>query len=177
MVNNNKPGQKKFDLLLENISKSTSRVTGSSIGFSVALLIIILWACTGPIFNFSDTWQLVINTGTTIITFLMVFLIQRTQNKDSEAIQLKLNELIIALKGASNRMAAIENIPETELRELKDKYDEISKKVENEDDVTKSHTVEETMGKSESITKKTEKNKSPDKTKKSEKSKEKNNEK
>ena len=78
---------------------------GSHWAFFVALLVVVAWGLTGPMFGFSDTWQLVINTGTTIITFLMVFLIQRTQNKDSLAIHLKLNEMVAALKGASNRMS------------------------------------------------------------------------
>src|ERR1700722_5189929 len=86
--------------------------SGSSSAFGLAVLIILAWLISGPIFHFSDTWQLVINTGTTIITFLMVFLIQRAQNKDSQAIQLKLNELVAAMKGASNRMINVKGLTE-----------------------------------------------------------------
>ena len=91
---------------------------GSSTAFILAVAIVLVWGFTGPVFQFSETWQLVINTGTTIITFLMVFLIQKTQNKDSKAIHLKLNELIAAIEGASNRMVDIEDITETELDQL-----------------------------------------------------------
>ena len=97
-------------------------VVGSWQVFVLALLLIAGWAMSGPIFGFSDTWQLVINTGTTIITFLMVFLIQRTQNKDSMAVQLKLNELIAAVQGASNRAMAIDDLSEKELKRLHDRY-------------------------------------------------------
>ena len=89
---------------MERLATAVARWTGSTSAFSLALAIILVWALTGPLFQFSDTWQLVINTGTTIVTFLMVFLIQRTQNKDSLAIHLKLNELVAALEGASNRL-------------------------------------------------------------------------
>jgi low affinity Fe/Cu permease len=85
-----------------------AEITGSSIAFALALLTIIVWAITGPIFHFSDTWQLVINTGTTIITFLMIFLVQHTQNKDTKAIQAKLDELILVHKEASNELIGIE---------------------------------------------------------------------
>src|SRR5688572_6342038 len=97
------------------ISNNITQWTGSSMAFGIAAALILLWIITGPIFNFSDTWQLVINTGTTIITFLMVFLIQKAQNKDSKAIQLKLNELIAASRHASNRMVDIEDLDEAEL--------------------------------------------------------------
>ena len=88
--------------ILEKFSQKATQATGTSTAFILALLTIVVWAATGPLFNFSDTWQLVINTGTTIVTFLMVFLIQRTQNKDSLAIHLKLNEIVAALEGASD---------------------------------------------------------------------------
>ena len=87
--------------MLERFSRRVTEATGSSSAFMVALLIIIIWIVTGPLFHFSDTWQLVINTGTTIVTFLMVFLIQRSQNKDALAIHLKLNEIVAALEGAA----------------------------------------------------------------------------
>ena len=95
---------------------------GHPLAFGAAVLLIIVWIVTGPIFRFSDTWQLVINTGTTIITFLMVFLIQNTQNRDSEAVQVKLDELIRAIKGADNSMLNIENLTERELQDLQDHY-------------------------------------------------------
>ena len=89
---------------LEKLSQSATRWSGGSAAFAVAFGVVLLWLVTGPLFHFSDTWQLVINTGTTIVTFLMVFLIQRAQNKESRAMQLKLNELVAALQGASNRL-------------------------------------------------------------------------
>src|SRR4030095_15017285 len=96
-------------------AKWTAHATGRPITFGLAALVIIVWAVTGPIFQFSDTWQLVINTGTTIVTFLMVFLIQRTQNKDALAIHLKLNEIVAALDGASNRLIDVEDLTEAEI--------------------------------------------------------------
>ena len=98
------------------------RWTGSTIAFVLACLVVVVWVATGPLFDFSNTWQLVINTGTTIVTFLMVFLIQRAQNKDSLAIQLKLNELVAAMAGASNRLIDCEDLTEEELRTLHRHY-------------------------------------------------------
>ena len=94
---------------------TTARWAGTSFVFVTAVLIVVIWAAVGPLFNYSDTWQLVINTGTTIVTFLMVFLIQNTQNRDTQALQVKLSELILALEAANNRMAAIENASPEEL--------------------------------------------------------------
>ena len=94
---------------------SIAHWAGTSIAFGAAVLIVAIWAITGPLFNYSDTWQLVINTGTTIVTFLMVFLIQNTQNRDAQALQVKLSELILALEAANNRIAAIENASPEEL--------------------------------------------------------------
>ncbi|MEI7805849.1 MAG: low affinity iron permease family protein [Hyphomicrobiales bacterium] len=96
----------------------TAQVTGHPSAFIVAVLVVVVWAITGPIFNYSDTWQLVINTGTTIVTFLMVFLIQNTQNRDTMALQLKLTELVLAADGARNRFASIEDLSDEELEEL-----------------------------------------------------------
>jgi low affinity Fe/Cu permease len=104
---------------------SASGWLGSKLAFAGAIGVIIVWAVTGPFFHFSDTWQLVINTGTTIITFLMVFLIQNTQNRDARAINLKLNELIRALEGARDQMIDIENLSDLELEELHAKYERI----------------------------------------------------
>ena len=96
--------------LFESFANKATVFTGSSAAFIIATLIVIIWAVTGPVFNYSETWQLVINTGTTIITFLMVFLIQKAQNKDSKAIQIKLNELIASNEKASNRIVDIEDL-------------------------------------------------------------------
>ena len=96
--------------------------SGSTAAFLLAVLVILAWLVTGPVFGFSDTWQLVINTGTTIVTFLMVFLIQRAQNKDSQALHLKLNELVAATKGASNRLINVEGLTEEELKVLHEHY-------------------------------------------------------
>src|SRR5205823_845995 len=111
--------------------------------FALALAIIVVWAAIGPAFHYSDTWQLAINTGTTIITFLMVFLIQRSQNKDSLAIQLKLNELVAAMHGASNRLIDVEALTEKDLDALHRFYGELSKLARGEIDITESHSVEE----------------------------------
>jgi low affinity Fe/Cu permease len=103
-------------------ARETAHFAGSPITFLGAVLLIIVWAITGPMFGFSDTWQLVINTGTTIITFLMVFLIQNTQNRDSMAVQIKLAELIVAMKGAENRLADAEELSDEELENLHEQY-------------------------------------------------------
>lgn len=100
------------------LSHATAHATGTPAACLIAAFIVLVWAATGPLFDFSDTWQLVINTGTTIVTFLMVFLIQNTQNRDTLALQLKLSELIIAMKGAKNSLATIEDLTEEELEEL-----------------------------------------------------------
>ena len=107
-------------------AKATARASGHPVTFGLAVLVILLWAITGPIFQFSDTWQLVINTGTTIITFLMVFLIQNTQNRDSVAMQIKLDELLRALKGAQTAMADLEDLTEAELDAFKAHYAELA---------------------------------------------------
>jgi low affinity Fe/Cu permease len=109
----------------------------------IAFLIIVIWAITGPIFNFSDTWQLVINTGTTIITFLMVFIIQQSQNKDTMAVQLKLNELIACNERASNRLIVVEDLNEEELEVLKSFYIKLSELAEKEKDLHHSHSIDE----------------------------------
>src|SRR5947199_2106371 len=103
-------------------AKWASSKLGHPLAFGIAVLIIVVWAASGPLFHFSDTWQLVINTGTTIITFLMVFLIQNTQNRDSEAVQVKLNELISSIKGADNSMLDTENLTESDLQDLLKNY-------------------------------------------------------
>jgi low affinity Fe/Cu permease len=103
-------------------AKATARASGHPGTFALAVLVIVVWAATGPIFHFSDTWQLVINTGTTIVTFLMVFLIQNTQNRDSVAMQIKLDELLRAMKGAQTAMADLEDLTEEELDAFKAHY-------------------------------------------------------
>jgi low affinity Fe/Cu permease len=122
---------------------SVTRWTGTTMAFTMAVASIVIWALLGPVFNYSNTWQLVINTGTTIITFLMVFLIQRTQNKDSLALHLKLNELVAAMRGASNRLIDIESLSEGELVALHRHYAELAKLAAAETNLTKSHSVEE----------------------------------
>ena len=111
-----------------HFAKWAARATGRPGAFIGAALIIVLWALTGPIFDFSDTWQLVINTGTTIITFLMVFLIQNTQNRDTEAMQIKLDELIRAVESAQNTMLDLEELDEDELDRIRADYEELAKK-------------------------------------------------
>jgi low affinity Fe/Cu permease len=114
--------------------------------FMLAVTTIVVWLATGPVFGFSDTWQLVINTGTTIVTFLMVFLIQRAQNKDAQAIHLKLNELVAAMQGASNRLINAENLTEEELRTLHTHYCTLVELAQKDQTVTDSHSVEEAEG-------------------------------
>jgi low affinity Fe/Cu permease len=109
----------------------------------IALGIILVWSLTGPLFGFSDTWQLVINTGTTIVTFLMVFLIQRAQNKDALAIHLKLNEIVAALEGASNRLIDVEDLTEKEIATLHKYYQELSRMAKKDLSLTESHSIEE----------------------------------
>jgi low affinity Fe/Cu permease len=110
--------------LFSRMANATSHFAGKPQAFSAAALIVVVWAVTGPLFGYSDTWQLVINTSTTIVTFLMVFLIQHTQNRDTLALQLKLAEVIIALRGAENRIATIEDMEEDELERLHEDYRE-----------------------------------------------------
>ena len=113
-------------------AKTAARLSGRPLTFIIALLVIVAWAATGPIFGFSDTWQLIINTSTTIITFLMVFLIQNTQNRDSEAIQIKLDELIRATKGAHTVLLDLEELDDKHLATIKQCYEEIAKKSRQE---------------------------------------------
>ncbi len=132
-----------FSRRLEDLSAVVTRWTGSSSAFGLALGIILVWVALGPVFGYSDTWQLVINTGTTVVTFLMVFLIQRSQNKDALAIHLKLNELVAAMKGASNRLIDVEAMSEDDLRVLSRFYAELAELARREGDVSESHSVEE----------------------------------
>jgi low affinity Fe/Cu permease len=113
-------------------AKWTARATGRPGTFILAVAVIIIWAITGPLFGFSDTWQLIINTGTTIVTFLMVFLIQSTQNRDSEAMQVKLDELIHVMKGAQNALLDLEELEEEELDRIRAGYQEIAEQARGE---------------------------------------------
>lgn len=129
--------------IFERTAQNATYFSGTTTAFIIAASVIVTWLLTGPIFKFSDTWQLVINTGTTIITFLMVFLIQRTQNKDSRAIHLKLNELIASLKGPSNRLVDIENLSENELATLQTFYHHLALLAKEEKDLSLSHSIDE----------------------------------
>ncbi|WP_109695618.1 low affinity iron permease family protein [Chitinophaga deserti] len=129
----------------ERFAGKAVSATGSPWAFVIAFLVILVWAITGPLFGFSDTWQLVINTGTTIITFLMVFIIQKTQNKDSKSIQLKLNELIACTKTASNRLIDIEELSEQELNTLHTFYTKLAEDTKIHLDIRKSHSIEEAI--------------------------------
>ena len=129
--------------MLERLSQKATQVTGTSTAFIIALLVIVVWGLTGPLFSFSDTWQLVINTGTTVITFLMVFLIQRSQNKDALAIHLKLNEIVAALEGASNRLIDVEDLTEQEIQTLHKHFQELVRMAKDDFSLTKSHSIEE----------------------------------
>ena len=132
-----------FGRKCERLSGRVTKWTGSTSAFIMAVGIIVLWGLLGPVFDFSNTWQLVVNTGTTIVTFLMVFLIQRSQNKDALAIQLKLNELVAVMQGASNRLIDVESLTESEMRTLHRYYHELAKLARTEIDISKTHSVEE----------------------------------
>lgn len=114
------------------MARAVSRKAGHPLTFSIAILIIVIWAISGSMFDFSDTWQLVINTGTTIITFLMVFLIQNTQNRDSEAVQIKLDELIRVTEGAHNALLDLEELSDADLIRMQKRYEELAEKARQE---------------------------------------------
>lgn len=137
--NNKAAQQKKFDKL----ASSVTRATGSSYAVIVAAVFVLIWAVSGPLFRFSDTWQLIINTVTSIVTFLMVFIIQQSQNKDTMALQLKLNELIAASSKASNRLIDVEDLSDDELRQLKKFYCDLGELAEKDNTLFASHSVEE----------------------------------
>ena len=132
-----------FGHAAERFSSAVARWAGGTSAFVLACAVVGIWLLSGPFFHFSDTWQLVINTGTTVITFLMVFLIQRSQNKEAIATQLKLNELVAAMKGASNRLIDVEELSEDELRVLQKHYARLVAMAKKDSDVTTSHSVEE----------------------------------
>jgi low affinity Fe/Cu permease len=128
--------------MFERFSNWATMATGSSAAFIIAISVIVVWLISGPVFKYSDTWQLIINTGTTIVTFLMVFLIQKSQNKDSKAIHLKLNEILASHEGSSNRMVDIEDLTEAELDQLHKFYVRLSDLAEKEDDLTCTHSID-----------------------------------
>lgn len=128
--------------IFEKFAQKATEWTGSVAAFTIAVLVILAWGISGPVFKFSETWQLVINTGTTIITFLMVFIIQKSQNKDSKATQLKLNELLAANRRANNQMVNIEGFTEEELDTLHKFYERLAQKAEKEADIHESHSID-----------------------------------
>jgi len=129
--------------LLERFARRITVWSGNSRAFIIALSVVVIWAITGPVFGFSDSWQLVINTGTTIVTFLMVFLIQRTQNKDSLALHMKLNEIVAAIQGASNRLIDVEDLTEEEVETLHKHYWKLARMAKRDRDIKQSHSIEE----------------------------------
>ena len=135
---------KRADLnFFEKASYKVAKASGSNVAIVCAFLVVIIWAISGPLAHYSEQWQLVINTGTTIVTFLMVFLIQKSQNKDALAIQLKLNELVAANELASNRMVDVENITEDELKIIQKYYSKLSLFAQNEESLQQSHSIDE----------------------------------
>lgn len=142
--NNSKHDSNKQKIgFFERLAANVTKATGSTAAILIAFGVVLLWAACGPIFHYSENWQLVINTGTTIVTFLMVFLIQKSQNKDSIAIHLKLNELVAAHEIASNRMVDVENISEEELKVLQKYYKHLSITSKKEESLQQSHSIEE----------------------------------
>jgi low affinity Fe/Cu permease len=140
-----KQSKNKFSVFFEKFSAKVTKATGSSMAFVIACFVIIAWGITGPLFHYSDTWQLVINTGTTIITFLMVFVIQQSQNKDTVALQLKLNELIASNATASNRLVDVEDLTSEELETLKKFYIKLAALAKNEHDIHATHSIDEAI--------------------------------
>ncbi len=122
----------KLSAMFKRFASAASRATGRPLTFVLAALIVVVWGVSGPMFGFSDTWQLVINTGTTIITFLMVFLIQSTQNRDSEAMHVKMDEVIRAVKGAHNGLLDLEELDDEELHKIRERYQKLAKKARAE---------------------------------------------
>ena len=137
---------------LEKFARAMTEWSGSSSAFALAVGVVGVWALLGPLFAYSDSWQLVINTGTTIVTFLMVFLIQRAQNKESRAMELKLNELIAAVHGASNRLIDVETLSEQEIETLHRHYGALVQMSRKDAELTASHSIEEAYGRHEAKT-------------------------
>lgn len=132
-----------FSKFFDRLANHVTSISGKPLTFVIALLVIIVWALTGPVFHFSDTWQLVVNTGTTVITFLMVFIIQQTQNKDTIAVHLKLNELIACNENASNRLIDIEDLTEEELQIVKKFYVRLANLALKANDLHSSHSLDD----------------------------------
>ena len=128
----------------EHLAAKVTKATGSTPAILIAFGAVITWAMLGPVFHYSENWQLVINTGTTIITFLMVFLIQKSQNKESIAVQLKLNELVAAHEFASNRLVDVENMSEEELKVIQKYYSKLKIDTKNENSLQQPHSIDET---------------------------------
>lgn len=147
--------------LFEKFAEKVTKATGSTPVFLGAFLIVVVWAICGPIFDYSETWQLVINTGTTIITFLMVFLIQKSQNKDSLAIQIKLNELVASHELASNRIVDVEDISEEEMEVLEKYYQKLAALAQKTRSLKESHSIGEAQARHEMKVAEREKAKSP----------------
>ncbi|MEJ8852478.1 low affinity iron permease family protein [Variovorax rhizosphaerae] len=146
MPNTSSAAYAEHSRLLSAFDRFASRITrwaGSPTAFCLALLAVFVWALTGPAFGYSENWQLVINTGTTIVTFLMVFLIQQSQNKDSVALHLKLNELLASSRGASNRMIGIEDLDEQDLREVAEFYVRLAQRAKNAGPRKETHSIDE----------------------------------
>ena len=128
---------------VERLANHVTAATGSTPAIVIAFTMVLIWAACGPLFHYSENWQLIINTSTTIITFLMVFLIQKSQNKDSLAIQLKLNELVAAHEFASNRLVNVENMTEDELKVIQKYYGKLSEFTKREENLQQSHSIDE----------------------------------
>jgi low affinity Fe/Cu permease len=156
----------KNENFFEKFASKVTRATGSTAAFIIAFAVVLIWALTGPVFHYSETWQLVINTGTTIITFLMVFLIQKSQNKESLAVQLKLNELVAAHEFASNRLVDVENMTEDELKVIQKYYSRLKTQSAKDVSLQQSHSINE-AAKMHQLKKETQENlKNPPKNKK-----------
>lgn len=134
-----------FAARFDHFSNMVTRASGSPFAFLISLCIVIVWAVTGPVFNYSDTWQLVINTGTTVVTFLMVFVIQQSQNKDSMAVHLKLNELISATQKASDYLISVEDMTEEELTIIQKYYQKMADLSKNKAQIKKTHSIDEAI--------------------------------
>jgi len=135
--------ERKIAVIFENFSAVVSKAAGTTGAFVIALGFVLVWLLTGPVFHFAEEWQLIINTGTTIITFLMVFVIQKAQNKDALAIQLKLNELVAASRHASNRLVSVEDLTEEDLRVLQKFYSKLAVLAKKEETMQESHSIED----------------------------------
>jgi low affinity Fe/Cu permease len=140
---NGTPDEQRLSGLFRRMARGVSTAMGSPVAFLTAFFLVLVWAVTGPIFGFSDTWQLVINTSTTIVTFLMVFLIQNTQNRDNRALHMKLDELIVYTKGADNSFVELENLSDEELNALEEHFHRLAKRLGHEDLIAEAQPASE----------------------------------